>query len=102
MLHKFGQFYIELLFQFLQRLLHNKVLALRLPRGYCPQLRRAYTPTIVPLAPLQHPVAPVPGGVPVGAAADLPCLVIGPAVTLGVLGTWSSSFYWSAGTALLV
>ena len=57
---------------------------------------------IVPPTPLQHPVAPVLGGVLVEAAADLPHLMTGPAVTLEVPGTWSSSSYQGAGTALLV
>ena len=53
-------------------------------------------------APLQRPVAPVPGGILIGAAADSPRLVTGPVVILGVPGMWSLSFCWGAGTALLV
>ena len=48
------------------------------------------------------PVALVPGGIPVGAMVDLPCLVTGPVVILGVPGMWSSSSYWGVGTAPLV
>ena len=57
---------------------------------------------IVPPTLLQRPVAPVLGGVPNGAAADSPRLLTRPAVTLGVIDTWSSFSCWGAGTALLM
>ena len=51
---------------------------------------------------LRLPVAPVPGGIPIGAMADLPRFVTGPAVILGVPSMWSSSSCWGVGTAPLV
>ena len=52
--------------------------------------------------PLHLPVAPVPGGLPVGAVADSLRLMTGLTVILGVPDKWSSTSCWGAGVAPFV
>ena len=50
-------------------------------------------------APLQRSVAPIPDGIPVGAVADSPHLVIRPVATLVAPGRCSSSSCFGANAA---